>query len=118
MKLLITLCRSVAPAVAQEVETSMRAEYLQLKEKAKNEASEVSTDTPFNVLANSSSDFNLTEGGSGSGGGESESAKQAPIRNAFKLANSPYWDGWVGVETLSCYYKILDTIERSYKLIN
>ncbi|KAH7620435.1 hypothetical protein NADE_003057 [Nannochloris sp. 'desiccata'] len=85
MKLLMTLCRSAAPAVAQEVEKSMRAEYLKLKEKAASKASGVSTDTPFNVLA---SDFDFTEGVRG------ESGRQAPIRNAIKLASSPYWDNW------------------------
>lgn len=94
MKLLMTLCRSAAPAVAQEVEKSMRAEYLKLKEKAASKASGVSTDTPFNVLA---SDFDFTEGVRG------ESGRQAPIRNAIKLASSPYWDNWVSSKRIVYY---------------
>jgi len=91
MELLMTLCRSAAPTVAREVEDSMRDEYLKLKKKAASETSLARTDTPFNVLA---SDFNFTEGSSGSDGG-GKSARQAPMRNALKLASSPYWDSWV-----------------------
>jgi len=92
MKILMTLCQRAAPAVAQQVENSMRAEYLTLKEKAASEArSGSSTDTPFNVLA---SDFKFTEGNKKSGSSV-EHARQAPIINAIKLASSPYWDTWV-----------------------
>jgi hypothetical protein len=89
LKLLMTLCRGTAPAVALEIEDSMRTEYLKLKEKSALVPSITRTDTPFNVIA--SDDFDLTEGG-GSGDG---SARQAPIRNAMMLASSPFWDQWV-----------------------
>jgi hypothetical protein len=110
MKLLMLLCQSAAPAVAREVEDSMRAEYLKLKNKTATETRNFSTDTPVNVLE---SDFTLTEGGS-----SPESARKAPIRNAMKLASGPFWDNWVRVLKYTCIINIkLYRIRRISKII-
>ena len=84
----MTLCQSTAPSAAHEIEEAIYAEYAKLKEKDAA-GDDVNTDTPSSVLAKN--DFNLTEGGSGSG----ESARQAPVRKALKLASGPFWDTWV-----------------------